>query len=395
MKILTLMIGFPFPPTSGGQLRDYNLLKCLSKNHEIHLLILTDTIGIAENSLEEIHRICKLVKIIPHKYKHSLLLFVKSLTMKIPYKVLQYTSLPFQIEISQMLHKYKFDIVLCDHIYLTNNLPKTVDIPVIPHTEDAFYFLYKQVAEKAKFFRRIYATLQWKILYNYEIKTYKKFGIFIAISEEEKERIAKVLPDIKIPIIPNGIDSNYYEPIEIEDNDEISLVYLGLMDSFPNEDAVIFFAREILPLLSNIGITLKIYIVGKNPTKRVLELGNDKRIIVTGMVDDVRPYIAAATIFIVPLRFGTGTRLKILEAMAMKVPVISTSIGCEGLNTKHDKNILIADTPKDFAQNIVKLLNDKNFRNKIAEGGLKLAEQYDWKGIGQKLDNFLLTLLKK
>jgi polysaccharide biosynthesis protein PslH len=393
-KILVTMIGFPYPPASGGQLRDYNLLRSLAEEFDIYLLIMSSSDFPVESAIDEMQKYCQYVEIIRHEYKHSLFLFIKSLLKKVPYKIFQYTSLKFKTRIRELLNTHQFNLIFCDHIYLTDNLPTDINLPVIPHTEDAFSFLYKQVAEQARFIRKIYASLQWKILFDYEIKIFKKYGIFIAVSQEEKKKIAEVLPGIKIPIIPNGIDLLYFKPQNTSNKNDLNLVFVGLMDSFPNEDAVTFFVKEIFPFILKKNDKIKFFVVGKNPTGKVQSLNDNKNIFVTGTVDDVRPFIAKATIYVVPLRLGTGTRLKILEAMSMGIPVISTSIGCEGLNAEDNKNIIISDEPGNFAAGIINLIEDDELRKQIALEGRKLAEQYSWVSIGQNLNNFIFSILK-
>ncbi len=388
------MIEFPYPPTSGGQLRDYNLLKSMSKDFDLHLLILSSIKEAGNIELGEIQKLCKNIDIVYHKYRHSVLYYLKSLITRIPYKVLQYTYEPFKDEIIKTLSTNNFDLIFCDHLFLTKNLPSSISIPVIPHTEDAFSFLYKQQAEQAKLIRKIYATFQWKVLFNYEIKMYRKYDTFLAISEEERNKISRVLPNINIPIIPNGIDISYFKPLKNSNQKELTLVFVGLMDSFPNEDAATYFVKEIFPIILKENDKIKFFIVGKNPTKKVQNLHNNKNVFVTGTVDDIRPFIAKASIYVVPLRYGTGTRLKILEAMSMAVPVISTSVGCEGLNTENNKNIIIADNPENFASEVINLLDDSNLRKQIALEGRKLAEQFSWNLIGERLNKFIFSLIK-
>jgi len=393
MKLLVLMIGFPYPPTSGGQLRDFNLIKEMSKKFILDLVIHSSSIVKPEH-FKFVESYCNYLEVVYCKNNHSLFLFIRSIITKVPYKVLQYTSAKFRGRVLELNKRQKYDILFCDHLYLTQSLPKNISIPVIPHTLDSFFPLYRQLAQKGNLVKKIYATIQWKILFSYEITIYKRFGIFIAVSKEERALIQKELPEIKIPIVPNGIDLDYYYWNKNETN-KTRLTYLGLMDYLPNEDAVIYFSNEILPLIRSEIPEIEFYIVGKNPTNKVLRLGKEKGITVTGSVEDVRGYIAESMVFIVPLRMGTGTRFKILEAMSMGIPIVSTSIGCEGINVTNNVNILISDTPEAFSKAIITLINDKALRERISCEGRKVAENYSWDSIGTDFNNFLISLIKE
>jgi polysaccharide biosynthesis protein PslH len=393
MKLLALMIGFPYPPTSGGQLRDFNLLKEISKKFKIDLLIHSSS-NIKPEHFQIVKSYCNYLEVVQCNNAHSLLLFFQSIISQIPYKVLQYTSRKFRNRVIDLFEKQRYDILYCGHLYLTYSLPKKISIPVIPHTLDSFFTLYKQLAQKGNIVKRIYASFQWKILYAYEMEVYKKFGVFIAVSKEEKDRIQGELPEIRIPIVPNGIDPDYY----YMDKKKIMgprLIYVGLMNYLPNEDAVIYFSKEILQFVRKQIPEIEFYIVGKKPTKKVLELGKEEGIIVTGEVEDVRGYIAESSIMIVPLRMGTGTRFKILEAMSMGIPVVSTSIGCEGLDVTNNKDILISDNPEEFSQAIINLINNKVLYEQISTEGRKAAENYSWDNIGANFNKFLISLIEE
>ncbi len=167
------------------------------------------------------------------------------------------------------------------------------------------------------------------------------------------------------------MDPYYFSPYDNEE-DETKLVFTGSMDWQPNEDAVIYFSQEIFPLIRSELSNMKFLIVGSNPTSKVLSLSNIPGVYVTGLVDDVRPYIADASIYVVPLRIGGGTRLKILQALAMKKAVVSTSIGCEGIDVEPDKDLIVSDDPNDFASQVIMLSRNKDLRKRLGENGRSL-----------------------
>jgi glycosyltransferase involved in cell wall biosynthesis len=228
--------------------------------------------------------------------------------------------------------------------------------------------------------------MQYRSFRHYERLMARKFSACACVSEEDKNLLADLCPGISIEVIPNGVDVESYQP-DHRLTEEATIVYTGSMDWLPNEDAVLYFHERMLPLLEAQIPNVKFYIVGQNPTQRVKQLSQRNNVIVTGMVDDVKPYIAKASVYVVPLRIGGGTRLKILEALAMEKAVVSTTIGCEGLQLTPGKDILIADEPEKFARLVLRLAQDEKFRQRLGQSGRKQVEKkYDWRSIGKQLN---------
>jgi glycosyltransferase involved in cell wall biosynthesis len=188
-----------------------------------------------------------------------------------------------------------------------------------------------------------------------------------------------------IEIIPNGVDVTHYQP-DFASEVPAHLIYIGSMDWYPNEDAVAFFADEVLPRIQETVPDVAFSIVGGNPSARVQKLAERERVVVTGRVPEIKPYFAEATVFVVPLRIGSGTRLKILEALAMGKAIVSTTVGAEGLDLRDGEEILIADEPTAFADAVIRLLTDSELRRRVGENGRARVERdYDWRSIGKKL----------
>jgi glycosyltransferase involved in cell wall biosynthesis len=208
----------------------------------------------------------------------------------------------------------------------------------------------------------------------------------VCVSVEDQAKLASICPGIETEVIPNGVDLDYFKP-EAIDQDRVNLVFTGSMDWQPNEDAVLYFCNHILPLIRAELPEIEFYIVGSNPSERVLRLRELKGVVVTGSVEDVRPYIADASVYVVPLRIGGGTRLKILQALAMRKAVVSTSIGCEGLNLQPDDHLLVADEPQPFAAHVIRLAKDRPFRDRLGRnGGVLVQKKYNWDIIVKRLD---------
>lgn len=234
--------------------------------------------------------------------------------------------------------------------------------------------------------RKLIYYSQYRRFMSYESRICRYFDMCICVSAQDQKILSSLCPETVIEVVPNGVDPDYFKPGEGEE-DEARLVFTGSMDWHPNEDAVLYFCDHILPLIRAELPETTFYIVGSNPTGRVLKLCKIRGVIVTGSVEDVRPYIASAAVYIVPLRIGGGTRLKILQALAMKKAVVSTSIGCEGLDLEPDKHLLMADEPQQFAARTIQLIRDGSLRSKLGDNGRALIqERYDWDVIVRKLD---------
>jgi glycosyltransferase involved in cell wall biosynthesis len=224
---------------------------------------------------------------------------------------------------------------------------------------------------------------------NYEVNVYQRFCVDITTSDTEKNIIMKYLKGVKIGVVKNGVDVDYFKPMK-RTNMENNIIYTAWFKYYPNQQAVIEFVKDVFPLLKAKIPDIKFYIVGKEPPKRVHELSKINGIVVTGEVEDVRPYLANADVAVIPLKVGGGTRLKILEAMAMGIPVISTKLGAEGLDVKEDENILIADDHEDFAQKIYEIITDKQLSKRISDSAIKFVEEnYTWEKIGEDICNFI------
>jgi glycosyltransferase involved in cell wall biosynthesis len=206
----------------------------------------------------------------------------------------------------------------------------------------------------------------------------------IAVSDADADALRQLDPALKVHVIPNGVDTADYQretvvPIELPSN---SLVFTGTMDFRPNVDAVLWFAREVWPSVKAAIPDAHLVIVGQRPHVRLNVLENDPLIIITGGVEDARPYIAGATVVVIPLRMGGGTRLKLLEAFALQAPVVSTTLGAEGFDVTSGQELLLADDAGSFAQSIVELINDRARATALGQAGRSLAvDRYDWQRI--------------
>ncbi|MCL4506447.1 MAG: glycosyltransferase, partial [Chloroflexi bacterium] len=273
-----------------------------------------------------------------------------------------------------------------------------------------------------------YSLAQWRRLRAFERRAVLSASATLSVSPQDAAMLARLDPSIRPHVIFNGIDvagyvaneenqisntgrqiknanlqsliSNLQSPISnlqslISNPQSLpTLVFTGKMDFRPNVDAMMWFGREVLPLVKQAFPLTRLLIVGQRPSPRLDALRADSAITVTGAVDDVRPYIAQATVYIAPLRVGGGTRFKLLEAMAMRRPIVSTTLGCEGFDVTSGRELLIGDTPADFADAVIQLLGDAALRNALARRAYDfVAATYDWRVIVPKLESIYRKLL--
>jgi len=227
----------------------------------------------------------------------------------------------------------------------------------------------------------------------FHAKIYKNLDRVITLSLEDKKVLTDWFPYTKLEYIPTGVDLEYFSFKAKDRRDKIyRLIFIGHYPHFPNEDAVIYFANKIYPLIRKKIKDIEFLIVGSNPTESVMRLSKKDGIKVIGTVDDVRPYLYMSDVFVNPIRFSAGIKGKVLEAMAVGLPVVSTHFGAYGINARHNHQILLADNPYEFSQQVIRLLNDNLLYERLAVNARKLVEEkYDWRKIAHNLD----TVYKK
>lgn len=226
--------------------------------------------------------------------------------------------------------------------------------------------------------------IDWQIMKSFEPSAMRRVDKCIAMSEIEAAIARKMVPGVNLQVVSNGVDTSLYKPVAPNSSKE--LLFIGSLCYPPNVDGAQFFVRQVFPLIQKGESEVELNLVGRSPVPRVRALADGRAVKLFSDVPEVRPYYERSAISVVPLRAGGGTRLKILESMALGIPVVSTSIGCEGLDVTHGEDILIADSPEEFANSVCGLLRDAGLRGRIAQNGRKLVEnKYDWDIIVERL----------
>ncbi len=388
MNILFLTTKFPYPPDSGAKIRDFNLIKEVSKEHDISLISFIQDEGEKRN-LEFLRPYCKSIEVVRERGRINLFagIFISLFTRK-PFTIAKFYSFKMKQKIKAILSSDEFDLIHCSHLHMAQYVENIRGVPKILDEHNIEFFLIKRyLKEQKNLIKKIFVFfLQYLKLAGYESSIAQKFDHCFVVSEIDKKSLESIAPRASLSVISNGVDVGRYNPQE-SDAQPNSLVFTAVMDWFPNEDAVLYFYDKIWPLIKKEIEDVSLCIVGRNPSSKIVNLSRGEgNITVTGYVEDVRPYIAKSSVYIVPLRIGGGSRLKILEAMAMGKAVVSTSIGCEGLKVSDNENILIADSPEEFSAKIAMLLRNKELRNKLGISARKLVEDnYSWDIIGARL----------
>ena len=397
MKILFLSPTVPFPLTDGGRIRVFNLLKQIAAKSDVTLLALetqpTDAEGVPE--LQQLGIQVHLVPNAPTLPRLSFGTLLNAFFKRQPITVARYARPAYRQKFRDLVATEKFDLVHYE-MFHTAQLRADTDLPGVLSQQNVDSAIWRRLCGETThpFYKFVYWTQQLAFQ-RYERVLSPKFDAVACTSDIDAAVFQQHCAEDTIEIIPNGVDVTHYQP-DFSSEAPAHLIYIGSMDWYPNEDAVAFFADEVLPRIQEKVPDVQFSIVGGNPSGRVQKLAQREGVIVTGRVPEIKPYFAEATVFIVPLRIGSGTRLKILEALAMGKAIVSTSVGAEGLDLKNGEEIFIADEPIAFADAVTRLLTDLSLRRKIGENGRARVEQdYDWRSIGEKLHQLYTRISRR
>lgn len=378
MKILWVNPNFLHPTTKGGQIRTLEIVRALHARHEIHYAALTqdglDSEG-PRRASEYSTKLYAFVHGVPSKRSLSFVMQLGSgLFSDLPLAVSRFYSPAMAAAIQSLIREQKFDRLVCDFLVPAPHFPDPSKFILFQHNVETM--IWRRHVEHAKGgVQRAYLQTQAKRMEAYEGKICRAAGSIIAVSDVDARMMRDLFQVTRVDSIPTGVNLGYFaQPASLPARpaNAADLVFVGSMDWMPNVDGIDYFAKNILPLIRQRKPDCTVAIVGRDPSPATLALADDK-FSVTGTVPDVRPYLWHSKASIVPLRIGGGTRLKVYESMAAGVPVISTSIGAEGLTYDAPVDIRIADDPAAFADQCVKLLDQPNTRRDIAQAALRMV----------------------
>lgn len=420
MQILFITPQVPYPPRQGTTIRNYNLIRYLAERHTIDLLTFT-----APNEKLDVtnplHEHCRKIASVQQPFRTTRKRIMDTFLSPLPDMGHRLESAKMRELVDSWLNEVTFDewdIVQIEGIEVaqygfqildglrqrfpsqTHSLPKLVF-----DDHNCEYLLQKRNALNDLFVPKrwvggIYSVLQWQKLRRYERQICLDTDATFAVSVADKESLREIAPAAEISVIINGFDPPADSHINgtKKTNDAKTLLYIGKMDYRPNVDAMLWFGREIFPLIrAEIGeVSLKI--VGMNPHPRLNELAIIEGISIVGMVENLAPYIEEASVYVIPLRVGGGTRFKALEAMAYRKAIVATSLGVEGIPVQHERELLLADSAEDFASSTIRLLSDQaaggKLSNVLGENALRVVEStFTWQAIIPEVERVHSRLL--
>lgn len=389
MKLLFLTPQLPYPPHQGTTIRNLHLLTGLSPHHQIVLLSFADeSQSIDDTPLPDL---CHHVETIPTPSARLLSQrLITTLFSKQPDMALRLPSRSFQARLEHWVQAARFDVIQVEGIEMGQYVLALRKRRLLnEHTRlifddhNAEYVLQRRafltdVRQPKRWPAAGYSLIQCIKLRRYEQAICRTADRVVAVSETDAEALRRLVPGLSPAVVPNGVDVNFFRPQSIGQNGEqfTTLVFTGKMDFRPNVDAMLWFCNEIFPRIRVARQDVALAIVGREPHRQVRALGRRPGITVTGYVDDIRPYVAGAQVYIVPLRMGGGTRLKVLQAMATGKAIVSTTIGAEGITARSGEHLMLADTPEDFTTAILSLLADPGQRKLLGARARHLVERY-------------------
>lgn len=381
----------PIDQMSGGQTRWYHLLKFLSKKHDITVMSLIR--GNREKELAylpQIKKYCEKVLVFDRPKSPWTIrnLFLTLISMN-PLVVIRNFSLEERAAIKKELENNHYDMIHAETFYVMPHIPKT-DVPIVlvdPTIEFSVYQHY--IDNEVPFLLKpiyIFDVIKLKFWEKYY---WRKANRVFAVSEEDKEIMEAELPDVKVGIIPNGVDVSYFEEKKVTRKSPPRILYHGDYKWMQNVEAVNILIKEVWPLIKKQTKNVKLWISGRSVPQEIIELAKkDKDIEISESPKDNRDVFKTASVLVTPIMSPGGTRLKVLEAMASDLPVVSTSVGVAGLNIISGKHALVSNSVNEMADMTIRMLKDKNLAKEVAMAGKKfVAENFDWKTIVDKLNN--------
>jgi len=385
LRILWVKAGKLLPVDTGGKIRSYNILRHLARTHSVTLLgyyggpkdsAYEDTIARELPGAQTIH-----TSALDGSGVAQTLSYLQLMFQSAPFAVSKFTHSAVKKAVAESLGSGSFDVAVCDFLSASQNFPAQLSTPTVLFQHNVETSLWQRLAQtESNFARRFAYKMEAGKMASYERAALGRFHHIIAVSEHDRQQMLAMDPSCSITVVPTGVDTEKYSVAPPSQANPPKIVFLGSMDWEPNIDAVQYFCRDIFPRVRSQFPAAIFQIVGRNPHASVKQLASDF-VEVSGTVPSIAEYLREATLVVVPLRIGGGTRLKIFEAMATGKAVISTSIGAEGLAVQSGRDLILADEPASFAEAVLALLTDSSLRRRYEEAAAKLAVQYDWSNI--------------
>jgi sugar transferase (PEP-CTERM/EpsH1 system associated) len=399
MKFLWVKSGGLLPLDSGGNIRSFKIATELAQRHEVSLF--TYYPRITPDPHDQLRDPFARVECLPLKVPEraglgDMLAYAANMLTVRPYQMRKFCRPQAVRRLRQLLYEGNYDVLLCDFLETAAAVPWDLAIPTVifTHNIEAQIWRRRFLVNRNPLWK-IVAWREYRTVAHAERQLTALADHVLTVSDEDRRSLIEFLSEEKVTTVPTGVDLDYYRPAESSPQVR-SLVFTGSMDWLPNEDAIVYFAAEILPLIQKRIPDVTLSVVGRKPARKVLALAEaNPAVRVTGAVADIRPYVHESAVYVVPLRIGGGTRIKIFEAMAMGSTVVSTTVGAEGLPVTHGQNILLADSPEAFASQTVAMLTQFAERKRIGRAARHLVEsRYGWPEVTNVLERVLMQVAK-
>jgi polysaccharide biosynthesis protein PslH len=393
MKVLWVSSVFLHPTTRGGQIRTLEMLMHLHRRHEIHYVALANP-DEPEGPARASEYATKVYPI-PYRIadKRSPRFFVQllqGLISPVPVVIFRKKSAEVRRVVRDLIASEHFDAIVCDFLTPSVNMPRVEDCVLFQHNVETMIWR-RYIETSANPLRKAYMQLQASRMFAYERRICQAVRNVIAVSEVDAQLMRDMFGVTAVSDVPTGVNIEYFAR-ERTSEQPSDLVFVGSMDYMPNVDGVLYFTREILPLIRKSRPDCSVTVVGRKPPREILAIAEqDPNVRITGTVPDVRPYLWSSDVSIVPLRVGGGTRLKIYESMAAGTAVVSTTVGAEGLAIHPPTDIRIADTPETFAAECLRLLGNPGERQAVADAALHMVSTcFSWDQVCRKFEQMLI-----
>ncbi len=392
MRLLVVLSRVPYPLEKGDKLRAYHLVKRLARHHEIFLFCLSDQ-PIAEAHLEHLREWCQHIEVVRLARWRIIARLATAVFSRLPFQVAYFHHRIAQRAIDRVIQRFAPDHVLCQLVRTTEYVRHYYELPKTLDFMDTLSKGMERRTENAGFWARPVMKAETRRLIAYENLMLDLFDRQIIISAQDRDLLYHPMRD-DVAVIPNGVDTTFFSPRDAEKSHD--LVFTGNMNYPPNIDSVLFLVQKVLPLVRKERPATTLLISGVDPSPRVRELAAaDPLITVSGRVPDIRDAYASATVFAAPMQIGTGLQNKLLEAMAMRMPCVTSALANNAVGAVPDESILIGNEPAEYAAHILRLLNDGEERSRIASNGYRFVrENFDWDRNADALDALITSVPK-
>ena len=401
MKLCWIKAGGFVPLDSGGRIRSFQMVKELARRHAITVLTFYPAVeNDPHQELEPLFEELITVPLLLPKQRSTgeYLDYLRLLHAPHAYSMQKYYRPELRRAASELFSRKKFDAIICDFIFPAGVLDWTVETPIILFTHNVEAEVWERQYRVAKNpIRKLMFWLEYRRLVHCERYYAERAAHVLAVSEGNRRFFGRYTGGAdRVTLLPTGVDTDYFRPAR-EPSRERTLVFTGSMDWAPNYDAMEYFYRDILPLIRAEEPEVETWMIGRNPVPSLSRLvSSDSKVHLTGRVDDVRPFMDQCSVYILPMRTGSGTRLKVFEAMASGKAIVSTPIGAEGLPVTDGENILLAEDPANFAKAVIRLIRDADLRRRLEINARALAERgFSWRAAADRLEEAVITVVNE